>query len=98
MPVLQETTTLSCAQDARLSLLQNRLNFRQNTYPSGWTTRALPPTCATKKLPRVLRIYPFRFATFYEAAITSISTRASFGSRATCTVERAGGAWLKYFP
>jgi len=32
----------------------------------------------------------------YKAAITSISTSASFGSRATCTVERAGGAEGKY--
>ena len=30
-------------------------------------------------------------------AITSISTRASFGSRATCTVERAGGVPVKCF-
>ena len=29
------------------------------------------------------------------SAITSISTRTSFGSRATSTVERAGGACLK---
>ena len=34
----------------------------------------------------------------YDAAMTSISTSASFGSRATCTVERAGGAWLKNLP
>lgn len=34
----------------------------------------------------------------YDAAMTSISTNASFGSRATCTVERAGGAWLKNLP
>jgi len=28
-------------------------------------------------------------------ATTSISTRASFGNRAACTVERAGGAAVK---
>ena len=33
----------------------------------------------------------------YNPAITSISTSASFGSRATCTVDRAGGANVKYF-
>jgi hypothetical protein len=31
----------------------------------------------------------------YVAAVTSISTRASFGRRATWTVERAGGAAVK---
>jgi len=30
------------------------------------------------------------------AAMTSISTSASFGRRDTCTVERAGGADVKY--
>src|SRR3984957_6333641 len=35
---------------------------------------------------------------FYSSAITSISTKTSFGSRATSTVERAGGAELKYLP
>ena len=35
---------------------------------------------------------------FYASAITSISTSTSFGKRATSTVERAGGAVLKYFP
>lgn len=37
-------------------------------------------------------------ALVYSNAITSISTRTSFGSRATSTVERAGGAELKYLP
>ncbi len=32
----------------------------------------------------------------YKPAITSISTSASFGSRATCTVDLAGGADGKY--
>ena len=32
----------------------------------------------------------------YKPAITSISTSASFGSRATCTVDLAGGADVKY--
>src|SRR5208282_1732841 len=31
----------------------------------------------------------------YKPATTSISTKASLGSRATCTVERAGGAAVK---
>jgi len=31
----------------------------------------------------------------YNPAITSISTSASLGRRATCTVERAGGADVK---
>jgi hypothetical protein len=31
----------------------------------------------------------------YAAAMTSISTKASLGSRETCTVERAGGAAVK---
>jgi hypothetical protein len=35
---------------------------------------------------------------FYSSAITSISTSTSFGKRATSTVERAGGAVLKYLP
>src|ERR1700677_1462337 len=34
---------------------------------------------------------------FQASAITSISTNTSFGKRATSTVERAGGAELKYF-
>ena len=34
----------------------------------------------------------------YSSAITSISTSTSLGRRATSTVERAGGAELKYFP
>ena len=34
----------------------------------------------------------------YSAAMTSISTRASLGRRATWTVERAGGAAVKNFP
>ena len=33
----------------------------------------------------------------YAEAITSISTEASFGNRATCTVDRAGCAAVKYF-
>jgi hypothetical protein len=39
---------------------------------------------------------PWLRAAHYSAAMTSISTSASFGSRATCTVERAGGADVKY--
>src|SRR5258708_1731912 len=35
------------------------------------------------------------YTTFQASAITSISIVASFGSRATSTVERAGGACLK---
>src|SRR5438034_5155866 len=38
------------------------------------------------------------FRDFYANAITSISTNASFGRRATSTVDLAGGAKLKYFP
>src|SRR5690349_22268177 len=34
----------------------------------------------------------------YSRAITSISTRTSLGSRATSTVDRAGGELLKYLP
>jgi len=34
----------------------------------------------------------------YSSAITSISTSTSFGNRETSTVERAGGAELKYLP
>jgi hypothetical protein len=37
------------------------------------------------------------FATLQSAATNSISTSASFGSPATCTVERAGAATGKYF-
>ena len=33
----------------------------------------------------------------YNPAIISISTNASLGKRATCTVDRAGGADVKYF-
>jgi hypothetical protein len=38
----------------------------------------------------------FEICRAYKPAITSISTSASFGKRATCTVDRAGGADVKY--
>ena len=37
-----------------------------------------------------------RFGLRYNPAMASISTSASFGRRATCTVDRAGGADVKY--
>ena len=49
-------------------------------------------------LPSIALVYSLLPTIPYDAAITSISTRASFGRRATCTVERAGGAWLKNLP
>lgn len=41
---------------------------------------------------RKLDFFPVVESYVYAAAMTSISTRASLGSRATWTVERAGGA------
>src|SRR5712691_8824755 len=47
---------------------------------------------------KVKKQYRYWLAVTYNPAMTSISTSASFGSRATCTVDRAGGAALKYPP
>jgi hypothetical protein len=40
----------------------------------------------------------FKTGENYSKAMTSISTRTSLGRAATATVERAGGAVLKYLP
>jgi len=41
-------------------------------------------------------VLSFLWQPAYNPAMTSISTSASFGSRDTCTVDRAGGAGVKY--
>jgi len=46
---------------------------------------------------KTLAVGSLQISCDYAAATTSISTSASFGKRATCTVDRAGGADVKYF-
>src|SRR5438034_9209539 len=63
------------------------------------TLRAARPDLSLRKerlLRMTLKLHHYRNS--YANAITSISTNASFGSRATSTVDLAGGAELKYFP
>src|ERR1700739_19406 len=55
--------------------------------------------CYPRKNSQILRVFcVLRGFHFHSSAITSISTSTSFGRRATSTVERAGGAVLKYLP
>src|SRR5438067_1399956 len=63
------------------------------------TLRAARPDPSLRKerlLRMTIKLHHYRNS--YANAITSISTNASFGSRATSTVDLAGGAELKYFP
>src|SRR5437667_11527209 len=63
------------------------------------TPRAARPDPSLRKerlLRMTIKLHHYRNS--YANAITSISTNASFGSRATSTVDLAGGAKLKYFP
>src|SRR5439155_16593186 len=65
----------------------------------GHPSQQFPLSCcigleASIKRAKLLRSSP----PLYCPAITSISTNASFGKRDTCTVDRAGGADVKYFP
>src|SRR5437879_7132988 len=63
------------------------------------TLRAARPDPSLRKerlLRMTIKLHHYRNS--YANAITSISTNASFGSRATSTVDLAGGAEPKYFP
>jgi hypothetical protein len=56
----------------------------------------IPSSLKSSMVQSGARVSPGKMS--YARAITSISNNTSLGSRATSTVERAGGETLKYFP
>ncbi len=60
-----------------------------------WATSANASDKTTPQSIGALMSYSY---SSYSRAITSISTSTSFGKRETSTVDRAGGAELKYLP